>query len=336
MHDAMGKLAELRDYTSWRASSENDDFSSNEDWWMIEPGQGRDILNVSGCGTISHIWLTTPSLKCSKSWYSGSLETTEIRMYWDGEDQPSVAVPLGAFFCAPFDTAREFVSTPIVLAPLDGRGFNMYFPMPFASSARIELVNHSAEHAFRVYFHVDYVLHDDVETVAGQGRFHARYHSQDPLDPARPYMLLEASGRGHYVGSVLWFDTGIRADRAGYASRMAELYPGNYNARHWWEGDDRMTIDGRLAIRGTGTEDYFGSAWSYASERAFTAPQFGCVMNGYAPRDAGRWCLYRWHLSHPVAFRESLEVTLEHGHDNSFVLVPYHSIAYWYQQRQGG
>jgi hypothetical protein len=91
----------------------------------------------------------------------------------------------------------------------------------------------------------------------------------------------------------------------------------------------RIYIDGELAIRGTGTEDYFESAWSYASERPFTAPEFGCVMNGYDPRDFGRWCLYRWHLTD---FRESICVTLEHGHDNRFTMVPYHSVSYWYQE----
>jgi hypothetical protein len=331
MPQPLSTLSSLRAYRSYRASTENDDPASNEDYWLIPPGETRAMLNVSGCGRVSHIWLTTPSPAGSRSWYAGSLETTEIRMYWDGESSPSVSAPLGAFFCAPFDTAREFVSTPIVLAPLDGRGFNMYFPMPFTRAARIELINHAPDHTFRVYFHVDYVLFDDPAAVQGQGLFHARYHVEDPLPPGAPYTLLEAQGRGHYVGTVLFFDTGIRANRDGYADEMARRLPENVQARYWWEGDDRIYVDGALAIRGTGTEDYFGSSWSYAGEKPFTAPEFGCVMNGYDPRDYGRWCLYRWHLGDPVAFRSSIRVTLEHGHNNAFTLVPYQNVAYWYQ-----
>lgn len=331
----LGNLAELRTYKSLRASSEADDFASNQDYWWIEPGETRAIFDVAGCGAITHIWMTTPSQSASGSWYPGSLETTEIRAYWDGEEEPSVQAPLGAFFCAPFDTAREFVSAPIVLAPLDGRGFNMYFPMPFAQAARIELVNHSEEHRFRIYFHIDYALYDRTharaEAAAGLGRFHARYHAEDPMKPGEPYVLLDARGRGHYVGTVFFLDTGIHGDREGYMERLAELYPDSRYARFWWEGDDRIYVDGELALRGTGTEDYFGSAWSYAAAKPFTAPQFGCVMNGYDPRDFGRWCLYRWHLDQPVAFRESIRVTMEKGHNNAFTMVPYHNVAYWYQ-----
>lgn len=331
MWNDLAHLSRLREYRSYRASTENDDFASNEDYWFIEPGQTRSILDISGCGFISHIWLTTPSAGASSSWYAGSLETTELRIYWDGQEKPGVQVPLGGFFCAPFDTAREFVSAPIVLAPLDGRGFNMYFPMPFSSGARMELVNNSSDNPFRIYFHIDYALYDDPALVAGQGRFHAYYHNEH-LTSDSPYTILRTTGRGQYIGCVLWLDTGIRKDRDGYAHEMMKRYPDSHYARYWWEGDDRMIIDGQMAIRGTGTEDYFGSAWSYASQRPFTAPLFGCVMNGYDAVNPGLWCLYRWHIDQPVVFRESIDMTIEHGHNNAFLDAPYHSIAYWYQQ----
>jgi hypothetical protein len=328
---ALGGLATLRNHTAHRVSSEADDPASNQDFWWIEPGETRALFDVTGCGTINHIWMTTPSRAASGSWYAGSLETTRIRMYWDGSETPAVDAPLGAFFCAPFDTAREFVSTPVVLAPLDGRGFNMYFPMPFAEAARIELVNESASERFRIYFHIDFARYDSPAAVEGQGRFHARYAVTDPLVEGEPVVPLEVTGRGHYAGCVLFLDTGIKANRDGYLEATKERFPDNAYRRHWWEGDDRIYIDGELALRGTGTEDYFGSAWSYASERPFTAPEFGCVMNGYDPRDHGRWCLYRWHISDPIPFRESIRVTLEHGHDNRFLMAPYHTVAYWYQ-----
>lgn len=316
-------IAALRTCTSHRVSS-FDPRGGNTDYWWISPGMTRPMLDAKGAGCIKHIWITTPSKKCSATWYEGSLQTTVIRMYWDGEEKPSVDVPLGIFFCAPFDTARQFKSDAIVLGPLDGRGFNMYFPMPFEKSARIELVNYNTTKKFRIYFHIDYVLYPDGKLPTDQGRFHARYNKQQ-LVKGQNYVFLDTKGRGHYVGTVLALDTNCRGDRSLYQ----EKYKDRPNA--WWEGDEMIYIDGELAYRGTGTEDYFGTSWSYADGQAFCAPQFGAAMCGYDPRDYGRWCLYRWHITDPVIFNKSIKVTIEHGRANEFDIAPYESVAYWYQ-----
>jgi hypothetical protein len=318
-----GDLAALKEFSSYKASS-TDPTGGNNDFWWVEPGQSRVIFETAGPGSIMHIWMTTPSAKCSGSAFAGSLETTVIRMYWDGESSPSVDVPLGIFFCSPFDTGREFQSDAVVLTPLDGRGFNMYFPMPFAKSAKIELVNYNPEKRFRIYFGVDYVRYDKKSAVKGQGYFHARYRRQE-LKEGEDAVLLDAAGRGHYVGTVLAFDTGVRGDRAEYEKL------GRKQKFYWWEGDERFTVDGQLSHQGTGTEDYFCCSWSYANERPYTTGQFGAAMNGYDPRDFGRWCLYRWHLSDPVAFKKNIRIALEHGPENKFTMVPYQTVAYWYQ-----
>ncbi len=317
-------ISSMKNCRSYRASS-YDKSGGNTDYWWVQPGQSRDILNVKAPGCVKHIWMTTPSKKCSATWYQGSLETTMIRMYWDGEKQPSVDVPLGIFFCCPFDTTREFVSKAVVVAPYDGRGFNMYFPMPFSKSARIELVNYSKKNKFRIYFHINYVLYHNDKAVSNKGRFHARYR-KEKLVRGKDHVILDTKGRGQYAGTVIAIDTGIRGDRNKYTDK----YPGMCGA--WWEGDETFVVDGKPVIHGTGTEDYFGSSWSYADGQAFCAPEFGAAMCGYHPRDYGRWCLYHWHFSNPIAFQKSLKFSIEHGHDNLFVIAPYQSVAYWYQQ----
>ena len=59
-----------------------------------------------------------------------------LKVYWDGETSPSVDCPLVDFFCDPAGL-REEVNTSLVNKR---RGFNAYFPMPFRTSAKIELV----------------------------------------------------------------------------------------------------------------------------------------------------------------------------------------------------
>ena len=38
--------------------SSYDTKGGNSDWWEFEPGQARDIANISGSGSIKHIWMT--------------------------------------------------------------------------------------------------------------------------------------------------------------------------------------------------------------------------------------------------------------------------------------
>ena len=58
-------------------------------------------------------------------------------MYWDGEEEPSVLVPIGDFFG--HTRTRNFVSAPLQMSPEDGKSFNSFFHMPFANGARIKV-----------------------------------------------------------------------------------------------------------------------------------------------------------------------------------------------------
>ena len=247
-----GDLAELKDYTAYKTSS-YDVTGGNNDSWQIEAGKARTIFEGDGPGCIRHIWMTTPSNICSGTSFKGALETTMIRMYWDGENSPSVDVPLGIFFCAPFDTAREFRSDAVVLTPLDGRGFNMYFPMPFAKSARIELVNKNTEKKLTIYFGIDWERYPKESSVKNQGYFHAAYRKQE-LKEGENAVLLEAAGRGHYVGTVLAFDTGVRGDRKAYFQQLG-MKPQFW----WWEGNERVEVDGQIPIGERGRRIIFAT-----------------------------------------------------------------------------
>jgi hypothetical protein len=103
-------------------------------------------------------------------------------------------------------------------------------------------------------------------------------------------VLLETTGRGHYVGTV-------------YSAHQMEM--------GWFgEGDDFFFIDGAEypQLRGTGTEDYFNDAWGF---RAHCKPYSGVTLyDGVFPGD--RVTAYRWHIADPIPFRSSLRVEMEH------------------------
>ena len=305
----MRDLAKLRDYKRRRCSSW-DRTGGNKDYITIAEGETALVADIRGAGCITHLWCT---IACEDRHY---LRKMLLRMFWDGEGDPSVEVPIGDFFGMGHCATKNFVSLPITASPQDGRGFNCFFPMPYSESARIEVLNEGDAKAI-YYFYVDYEEYEEPE--GGLGRFHAMWRRESPCDgvPGSEinltgegnYVILEAEGKGHYVGCIL---------------NVHNLTGGWYG-----EGDDMIFIDGeRLpSIHGTGTEDYFNMAWGPSQE--YNSPYHGVIFAG-GPDWSGKITLYRFHVEDPIYFEKSIRVTIEHGHANRRS-DDYSSVAYWYQ-----
>jgi hypothetical protein len=340
----LANLARLRDYKSCRLSSW-DRSGGNRDFVMASPGERITLGEVRGAGVVRHIWMTMASLAAEKH----SLRQTVLRMFWNGEASPSVEVPLGDFFGVGFGLRRNFVSLPLQMSPQDGRGFNCWFPMPFADGARFELENQgSAARVF--YFYIDYEEHRAADpqlalfhawwnrsnptagTARKQGYTRADYGLNDhrPVGPglaqapwseanltgAENYVILEAQGRGHYVGCNLNVDVFERQVNDWYG-----------------EGDDMIFVDGEPwppRLHGTGTEDYFNTA--FCPKQEYHAPYHGVTV--YSGNEAWPWggknSMYRFHIEDPIRFERSIRVSIESGHNNALAN-DYSSTAYWYQ-----
>jgi hypothetical protein len=90
-------------------------------------------------------------------------------------------------------------------------------------------------------------------------------------------------------------------------------------------------IDGEAfppSLHGTGTEDYFNTAWCPTQE--YSAPYHGVILGGET-NWWGKVSLYRLHIEDPVRFQKSIRVTIEHGHANRRS-DDWASTAYWYQR----
>jgi hypothetical protein len=345
--NSLDSLFVLKHARSRRASS-FDRSGGNHDWMDLEPGETKDIADIRGEGIIRHIWSTVWVGEAGGPPESQYLRKLVLRMYWDGEKEPSVEAPLGDFFGMGHGLTRNFAAGPLAMSPQDGRAFNCFFPMPFDSRARITIENGCESHA-NFYFYVDY--EETRLPAADCGRFHAQWRREADtagwapktpgiLDrekanvPGEPpwlpaawlrknttgadnYVILDARGRGKYVGCNLNIDVFDR------------------QANDWYgEGDDMIFIDGESwppSLHGTGTEDYFNTAFCPSQE--FCTPWHGITL--YSGDQAGfRWggknSLYRYHINDPVHFEKSILVTIEHGHANK-LSNDYSSTAYWYQ-----
>jgi len=326
----LGGLADLprlrnarrRRFSSW------DTTGGNADFWLLGPGETKVLADMDGPACVRHIWMTLASRE------DAFPRRSVLRMYWDHSATPCVEVPTGDFFGVGHGLTPEYWSLPLTMSPQEGRGFNCFFPMPFNEHGRIEITNDGARHLV-CYFYVDY--EEYAEPFDDVGYFHAQWRRQNPTDGwgrigtpltdvergeawQRPnldgegnYVVLEAAGRGHYVGCNLNIDVFERQQNDWYG-----------------EGDDMIFIDGELALRGTGTEDYFNTAWS--PRRVFCGPYHGITV--YSGTDEWPWSgknsMYRWHIEDPIHFHESIKVTIEHGHAND-LSNDYSSTAYWYQ-----
>ncbi|MEK5236518.1 glycoside hydrolase family 172 protein [Paenibacillus sp. FSL L8-0470] len=342
-----------------RRLSSWDQTGGNRDFIVIGAGHTAAIAEIEGSGIIQHIWMTI----AAKNKYA--FRKVLVRMYWDGEEEPSVESPVGDFFGVGHGVASHYVSMPLNMITTQGvvedkAAMNCFFEMPFRSSARIEIIN-ECEDEMVLYFYVDYV---EKQIPEDSFYFHASWRRENPtrgtvdlaalklehdgqdkanyadqkvyelnnLTGEDNYVIMDAVGEGHYVGCNLSID---------HLNPMPGFsWPG--------EGDDMFFIDGEPwppRLHGTGTEDYFCAAWGYPSGK-YDSPFHGVSLyapirgNGDAWRESntilfndysGKMTQYRFHIVDPIIFRESLRFSIEHGHGNS-QSNDYSSVAYWYQR----
>jgi hypothetical protein len=327
-------LPRLRNARRKRASSW-DKTGGNDDRLTIEPGQTATLAEIPKAGCINHVWITIANEHMART--PAALEPDFLRkillkMYWDGEEEPSVLVPVGDFFGVGHARTANFVSTPIQMSPEDGKSFNSFFHMPFADGAHIEVTSELEYENVLFYYYADYEEFDELEE--GLGRFHAQWRRENPCDGVEEgdqsteeyqfsgenasgegnYTILEAEGKGHYVGCIL------------SVHNLRET-----NRWNWYgEGDDMIFIDGEgwpPSLHGTGTEDYFNTAW--CPQQEYSAPYHGITLGG-GDNWSGQVSFYRFHVEDPITFERSIRVTIEHGHANKRS-DDFSSVAYWYQ-----
>ncbi len=275
--------------------SSADPTGGNHDFVEIAAGDSAVLLDLAGPGIVRRLWLTVAS---NDPHY---LRRIALKMYWEGEANPSVAAPLGDFFGDGF--AKKHY-TAMAMGESSG-GFYCYLPMPFARHARMVVENETGQRIQAFYYNIDLVtgvrLPREVPTL------HAWWHRDSRTTARAPHLLLDARGRGAYLGTSLNVQSASR--NLGFL-----------------EGDEIFTVDGQPRGQGTGTEDYFNSGW-YFDEGTYAGPYHGLIIKDDT---LGRIAAYRWHLPDPIPFERSLRVAIEHGTENTEV-ADYATMAYWYQ-----
>ncbi|MBP3360451.1 MAG: DUF2961 domain-containing protein [Clostridia bacterium] len=259
----------------------------------LKSGDTLVIADISGAGIITHIWFAG-----MEQLYGPYLRDQILRIYWDGEENPSVEVPLGDFFCNGFSTPANINSMPICVNPK--RGFNSFWPMPFRKSAKITIENQSPEVIEYFFYQIDYILTDIPKDVM---YFHAQWRRRNPLPYAEEYTILDGvTGDGRFAGVyIAW---------------------GQHNNEWWGEGEVKFYIDDDAEYPtycGTGTEDYFGGAWCFSNNEQNAYVNYSTLFMGYPQlikpdgyySACQRHGLYRWHIMDPIFFKKNFKATVQ-------------------------
>jgi hypothetical protein len=262
---------------------------SNYDNFRVAPGATHVLMDEKGPGVITHMWFTFLGPEPQDWARSGSANHQDmlLRIYWDGSKRPGVEAPVGDFFANCFGKRSEVVSLPVIVEDADS--YNCFWHMPFRKSARVEIVNQGDKPVNLLYYNIDWIKRDSLPRDVPY--FYAQYRQEYPVRKGKDYVVLETTGRGHVVGTVLAVRTRSPA---------------------WFgEGDEKVYIDGeeKPSIWGTGTEDYFLSAWGL--KRTGT-PYFGVPYFDQWGIVGGHTSAYRWHVNDPIVFQKGIKVTFEH------------------------
>lgn len=297
------------------------DPNSNMDNQSVPAGDTKVLLEADGPGIITHIWMTFLGPEPHPWAKNGSANHQEMLLcvYYDGDERPGVEAPVGDFFANAFGQRREVISLPVIVEDADS--YNCFWQMPFRKSIRIAVVNQSEKPISLLYYNIDWIKKDSLP--ADTPYFYAQYRQEYPAVGGRDYLILETEGKGHYVGTVLSVRT---------------------RSPSWFgEGDEKIYIDGeaKASIWGTGTEDYFLSAWGL---KTTSTPYFGTPYFDQWGIVGGHTSAYRWHIHDPIVFNTGIKVTIEHygwispdenpefkTHSWNERQDDYSSVAYWYQ-----
>jgi hypothetical protein len=273
---------------------------------VLAPGRSVTLFETDRPGRITSLFLGPASA------FAGDARDIDIRISWDGAARPAVEMPAAEFFAYSFGDP----ATRSLLLGTDNDTNYVRLPMPFSRSAKIELVSRRTGGA-PLPIRAELTVSDRGRS-ADEAYFHARWNRETRARRGVPFPMLDVSGRGQLVGFTLQVQGAVPGDTG------------------FFEGDDVVTIDGRRAIHGTGTEDAFNGGWyglpGRWNERS-SHPLNGAL--DYS-RQLARTGGYRLLVGDAYSFNRRLNFTVEHGPERNEAEGDYAGAVFFYLDRPEG
>jgi hypothetical protein len=284
----------------------------------LPAGAGVTIAESVGSGMISALHLQLP--QPTDQLLSG------LRLQIEFDGQTMVDSPLGEFFGAGLGAnnvrSLMFATTP---QPEGSLSLSGWWPMPFARSARITLVNTTTDPVPRIDSDVVTTADPQWAPALATGRagyFTARSHA-GPTALGQDWLFANEPGHGKFVG----------VSHTIRGSRIKTSF--SDDAPYFLEGAERVYTDGALSPQwyGTGTEDFYEGGWYFKNGKHFSAPLTGQPDQRTAAGGCADYCIaaYRLMLAEAIDYHSAIRFGIEHGKRN-MVQPDYSSTAFLYTQ----
>jgi hypothetical protein len=279
---------------------------------------GVTIAESAGSGSISglHLQLPRPADQL--------LAGLRLQIEFDG--RTLVDSPLGEFFGAGLGTdnvrSLMFATTP---QPDGSLSLSAWWPMPFARTAHVALVNTTGNPIFGL--DSDVVTTPDTQWAPAldsgrAGYFTARSHA-GPTTTGQDWVFADEQGHGKFVG----------VSHTIRGSRIKTSF--GDDSPYFLEGAERVYTDGSASPQwyGTGTEDFYEGGWYFHNGTTYSDPLTGQPDQRTATGGCADYCVavYRLMLADAIDYHSAIRFGIEHGKRN-MVQPDYSSTAFLYTQ----
>jgi D-arabinan exo alpha-(1,3)/(1,5)-arabinofuranosidase (non-reducing end) len=279
---------------------------------------GLTIAESTGSGVISALRLRLPE--------PTDQLLTGLRLQIEFDGQTMVDSPLGEFFGAGLGV-NNVQSLMFAAIPQPGGSLSLseWWPMPFARTAHITLVNTTGDRVPGIDSDVVTTPDPQWAPALASGRagyFTARSHA-GPTTLGQDWLFADEHGHGKFVG-VSHTIRGART-KTSFSD----------DAPYFLEGAERVYTDGAASPQwyGTGTEDFYEGGWYFKNGTRYSDPLTGQPDQRTATGGCADYCVavYRLMLADAINYHSAIRFGIEHGKRN-MVQPDYSSTAFLYTQ----
>ncbi len=261
---------------------------------QLNPGQEKVVENFPTPGQFYEISVASDK--------PGAQTFRDLRLKMSFEGQIAVDAPLMSL--AGQVAGDELIQNAV--ADFDGSRLVLRWPMPF-DSAQFSLRNDG-----KTALNLDIGARiSSFQRAPSPFRFCAVQLEKTPVT-GQPVEILRVKGQGALVGMALDLKPSAESRRRAFA---------------YLEGNEIITADGKK-FEGTGTEDFFSSAWYYPA-KPFLRPFEGMTQKITLPPSVSA---YRLLIPDAIPFKTSLQFDFEHGNGNNAEDINWKYAVMWYQK----
>jgi hypothetical protein len=285
---------------------------------QIPAAGAQRIAESTGSGSISALRLRLPR--------PADQVLTGLRLQIEFDGRRMVDSPLGEFFGAGLGTDNVRSLMFATLPEPDGSlSLAAWWPMPFAHTAQVTLVNATAAPATGI--DSDVVFTPDAQWASAlhsgrAGYFTARSHA-GPTTLGQDWIFADEQGHGKFVG----------VSHTIRGSRIKTSF--GDDSPYFLEGAERVYTDASASPQwyGTGTEDFYEGGWYFHNGTTYSDPLTGQPDQRTASGGCADYCVavYRLMLAEAIDYRSAIRFGIEHGKRN-MVQPDYSSTAFLYTQ----